>query len=86
MIAVDAVAVAGEVEGHHPELLGEGRGHVGPPVRVRTATVHEDESARGGVAPGEVVDRPVDVDRPVGARHPERASEPVRGGGIGRIG
>ena len=43
--AVPAVTVAGQVEAHHPELLGEGGGHVGPPVGMGPAAVDEDQAS-----------------------------------------
>ena len=69
-IAVRAVAVPGQVDRHHPELVGERRRHLRPPVCVRAAAVHEDQAAPAAVAPGQVVDGgTLDLDAPVVAGH-----------------
>ena len=63
-LPVPAVAVAGEVDRSNPELIGERRGHVRPPVGVGAAAVHEDEPAAPRLAPVQVVHRAaVDLDR-----------------------
>ena len=59
-----AVTVAGQVRADDPELLGEGGGHVCPPVGVGASPVDEDETAGAGRSEGQGVDRAaVDVDR-----------------------
>lgn len=80
-VAVVAVAVPGQVDGHDAELVGEAGRDVGPPVGVGAAAVDEHEARAPGLAPGQVVDAgPVDVDPAVLTGDREGAAEPVRGG------
>ena len=48
VVAVVAVAVAGQVDGHDAELVGERGGDVGPPVRVGAAAVDEHQAGLPG--------------------------------------
>ena len=76
-VAVVAVAVTGQVERDHPEVLGERRRQVGPPMGVGPAAVDEHEPRSAGLAPGQVVDaRAADLDVLVRVRHRQRAAEP----------
>ena len=70
--------MAREVHRDDPELLGEGRGDVRPPVGVRAAAVDKHQAAGVRFAPREVVDRAVDVDGRVIERDGQGAPEPVR--------
>ena len=76
----------GQVEGHHPELVGERRRDVGPPVGVGAAAVHEHQAAPARLAPGQVVDRgPADLHLAV-ARTARRALAGTSPGASSRIG
>jgi hypothetical protein len=77
---VIAVAMPGEVEGRHAELVCERGSHGTPPVRVRSSPVHEDQAPPARVAPGQVVNgRPCHLDPRIGRGHGDGAGEPGRG-------
>ncbi len=86
-LAMPAVAVAGQVEREHPELPGEGRGHMGPPMGVGTAAVDEDQSPPPRLTPGQVVDGyAADLHPLVGGGHGQCPAKPLRTGGLHRVG
>ena len=77
-----AVAVPGQVDAEHAELVAEPGGHVRPPVGVGAAAVNEDQAALAGPAARQGVDRaPVHRHLDVVLSDGQCATEPLRGVG-----